>query len=110
MVFYGTTGSWWVAPSSGTAFSAYSLWKSGHGTGSTAQLLADVTGDGRADSIAVFRNTGSFWVAPSSGSGFGTYSRWRAGLGTALFSDLTTPVGGDLNADGTQDILLRWLR
>ena len=110
VVFYGTTGSWWVAPSSGTAFSAYSLWKSGHGTGSTAQLLADVTGDGRADAIAVFRNTGSFWVAPSSGSGFGTYSRWRAGLGTALFSDLTTPVGGDINADGTQDILLRWLR
>ena len=53
-----------------------SLWKSGHGIGSTSQLAADRTGDGRADAIAFFRD-GKLVGCGIHGSSVCGYSQWK---------------------------------
>ena len=110
VAFFSATGSWWVAPSTGTTFAAYAKWKSGHGAGSETQLVSDVTGDGRADAVAHFRSSGALWVAPSTGTLFGTYARWQSGLGTALTAELAGVLSGDVSGDGRADVVVRWLK
>jgi hypothetical protein len=112
VAFFGATGNWWVAPalSTGSGFGAYSLWKTGHGAGSTAQLLGDATGDGRADALAAFAGRGTVWIAPSSGTAFTAYALWREHLGTALSTDLVRLLLGDTDGDGKADAVVRWLR
>lgn len=99
VAFYSGSGSWWVAPSTGRAFSPHSLWKTSHGAGCQAQLLADVTGDGRADAVAFFAATGTWWVAPSTGSAFASYSLWQSSHGIGSDAQLLADVTGDGRAD-----------
>ncbi len=94
-----SSGSWWVAPSTGSAFAAPVLWKSGHGAGSQAQLVADVTGDHRADAVVFFAADGSWWTAPSTGSAFASYSLWKSDHGLGSSSQLLADVTGDGRAD-----------
>ncbi|MFO0573801.1 MAG: peptidase M12A astacin [Polyangia bacterium] len=112
VAFFDATGSWWVAPAlaTGSGFGPYSLWKSGHGAGSSAQLLGDATGDGRADALAAFAGRGTVWIAPSTGSAFAAYALWREHLGTALSPDLVRLLLGDTDGDGKADAVARWLR
>ena len=69
----GQTGEWWVAPSTGSSFAHPVQWIAGHGVGSSNRLLADATGDGKADAVVFFRDgalAGQWYVARSSGAGF----------------------------------------
>lgn len=60
-------------------------------------FLADVTGDGRADGVAV--NPGDIWVAASNGSTLATPRRW---LGGGFFGDRGV-FFADVNRDGRAD-------
>ena len=53
-VFFDQYGSWYGALSIGNSFNNYSNWIGGLGKDSIQQFLADVTGDGKDDAIAVF--------------------------------------------------------
>ena len=99
VIFFASTGDWYVAPSLGSSFGGYTRWISGHGVGSGTQLLADVTGDGRADSVIFFASTGDWYVAPSLGSSFGGYTRWISGHGVGSGTQLLADVTGDGRAD-----------
>jgi hypothetical protein len=100
ITFDSHAGDWWVAPSNGSnAFGNPSRWISGFGIGSSKQLLADVTGDGKADVVTFDINTGDWWVAPSSGSSFTTPSRWVHGHGVGSSNQFLADISGDGKAD-----------
>ncbi len=66
------------------------------GSGDRRNAFADLTGDGRADGVAV--NTDATYVALSSGAALGAVGRWSAafyGTRETLFGD----VNGDRRAD-----------
>lgn len=60
--------------------------------------LADVTGDGRADGVAV--NEGDIWVAPSNGATLDAPQRWMAGAFYGGRGTFFADVNGDGRADG----------
>lgn len=99
VAFFSSSGSWWVAPSTGSAFAAPTLWKSGHGAGSQAQFVADVTGDRRADAVVFFDTGGNWWTAPSTGAAFAAYSLWKSDHGAGSTRQLLADVTGDGRAD-----------
>jgi hypothetical protein len=99
VVYFGNTGSWYVAPSYGSGFANYGLWISGHGIGSWNQFLADVNGDHRADAIVYFGGGGDWYVSLSTGGGFTNYSHWRWGHGIGSSSQMVADVTGDGMAD-----------
>ena len=74
-------------------------WITGHGAGSSNQFLADVNGDGKADSIVYFAGDGSWYVALSNGSGFNGYTRWITGHGAGSSNQFLADVNGDGKAD-----------
>ena len=101
----GAQGYWYNAPSNGSSFTSYSLWKTGHGAGSQNQFISDSTGDGKADAIVFFDVTGAlgkWYVASSNGSGFNNYSLWIDGYGHGS----KFQIMGDKNADGKQDAVV----
>ncbi len=57
--------------------------------GSTSQIITDVNGDGKDDSIVVFGKTGDIYVALSTGTNLGAYSNWLSGFGdiTAVIAE-----------------------
>ena len=59
------TGSTWVATSTGSSFSSPTQWSATPFWGSQATLAGDVTGDGKADLVAV--NQGNTFAAISAG-------------------------------------------
>lgn len=80
------TGSWYVAPSTGSAFGTYSLWANGHGHTSDRRFVADVNGDlkGDAESVRTTRcsptqpGTPETRLTPSSTSDRpADYGMWR---------------------------------
>jgi len=75
------------------------LWRTGHGQGSSAQFLADVNHDGRADAVVYFANDGAWYAAISNGSGFAPYSLWRTGFGVGSARQFLADVNHDGNAD-----------
>jgi hypothetical protein len=79
VVYFADTGSWYVALSDGTAFQGnLTPWVSGHGIGSSQQMLGDVNGDNRDDAVVYFTgdidtyqsDTGTWYVADSDGAAF----------------------------------------
>jgi hypothetical protein len=95
----GSEGHWYVAASNGTGFDPYGLWGSGLGSAAHTVLLGDVTGDSRADAVAVDPVTGEWTVAASDGDGFGEPSVWADGLGTGHAEFFL----GDIDGDGADD-------
>ncbi|MCY9528576.1 FG-GAP-like repeat-containing protein [Paenibacillus alvei] len=87
--------------SNGSGFEAYTRWIEGHGEGSSQQLVGDVNGDGKADTIVYFDN-GEWWVSLSNGSGFDAYTRWIAGYGEGSSQQFV----GDVNGDGKADSIV----
>ncbi len=65
----------------------------------TAQLSADVNGDGRADLINFDPAAGNWTVALSTGTGFQSPTTWLTGFGANAAA-----VMGDWNSDGKTDI------
>ncbi len=102
VVFFAATGQWYVAlaNASATGFNQYTEWTTGHGIRSQDQLLADVTGDLRADSIVWFGD-GRWYVAAAntSGAGFNQYTLWVNGHGIGSDRRFAADVDGDLDAD-----------
>ncbi len=81
---------------------AHYRWIRGHGVGSSNQLLADVTGDGKADAVVFFAsgpNAGSWYVAPSTGAEFPGYGQWATGFGVGSSTQFLADVTGDGMAD-----------
>jgi hypothetical protein len=71
-----TTGAF-VILSTGAAFGAEEKWFADGSVGETANFIADVDGDGRADLIRVDET--SIKVALSTGHSFGPMTEWYGG-------------------------------
>ncbi len=99
----GLAGKWYVAKSNGDGFGGWSQWTSGHGANSSKQLMADVTGDGRADAVAFYGtggSAGSWYVAAAKASGgFDPYTLWKSGFGAGTSNQMLGDVTGDGKAD-----------
>lgn len=89
----------YVMPSTGTAFSAPSVWSANALYGRRATLAADVNGDGTADLVAV--NDSNTWVMTSNGSHFGTPTSWSR----APFYGKVETLAADVNGDGKADLI-----
>ena len=85
--------------STGSGFSIPERWSGDPFFGTKATLLGDVTGDGRADLVAV--NENDTWVMLSTGSGFPAPARWS---GEPFFGTKATLLG-DLTGDGRADLV-----
>jgi len=108
-------GGVYVSLSTGSSFAAPELWIRGFGVnaggwasqGQYPRLVADVTGDGRAD-IVGFGN-GGVYVAPSTGTSFATTQLWLQDFGISAggwsSQDLYPRVVADFDGDGKADIV-----
>ncbi|MFF3429994.1 FG-GAP-like repeat-containing protein [Streptomyces sp. NPDC002602] len=97
-------GSLTLAVGTGNGFTNFHKVASGFGeyvTGSRLKL-ADVTGDGKADLIAL-ENNGSLTLAMSNGDGFSNYHTISSGYGDFVGNDRLR--FGDVTGDGKADIL-----
>ncbi len=108
----GLAGKWYVAKSNGDGFGGWSQWASGHGIGSSAQLMADVTGDGRADAAVFFVSgslAGNWYVATAKSSGgFDTFTQWKSGFGAGTSKQILGDVNGDGKADAIAYLNGKW--
>jgi hypothetical protein len=104
-VFSNTQG-WFVALSTGTAFTVSNWSTQWAGNVGTSQWLSyqvgDFNGDGNAD-IATFHSSGEWWVGISNGTNHFTPVRFASGLASANY--LTFQVG-DFNGDGKTDVAM----
>lgn len=98
---YAAKGDLWVAQALAEAgrFDALVPWLRGSAAGASRQLLADVTGDGKADAVAFFSASGSWRVATSTGSAFSAHAEWKSGHGAGSAAQLLADVTGDKRAD-----------
>jgi hypothetical protein len=94
-----TTSGVSVALSTGSAFSAATVWAPFPFYGSVATLAGDVTGDGKADLLAV--NANQVFVLPSTGTGFGAPSGWS----NIPFYGTRGTFLADVNGDGKADLV-----
>jgi hypothetical protein len=92
-----------VSLSNGSSFTGFGQWTTGHGSGSSNQLLGDITGDGKADAVAYFGGTNGWWYdEASSGSAFGASVQMQTGYGVNSSNQLV----GDVNGDGKADAII----
>jgi hypothetical protein len=106
VIFFPKQGLWFVSISKGDSFSTERIkygddWIKDHGIGSTAQFVADVTGDGKADSVVFFGQHGQWYIAPSTGKSFAPFNRWIDGHGIRSTAQFLSDVDGDGRADAT---------
>ncbi len=106
LVFFAQNGQWYVAPSTGGNFSAFSRWIDGHGTNSNAQFLGDTDGDRRADAVVFFTQYGSWYNASSTANSFGTFNEWIIGHGVNSQKQFLADVTGD----GKDDAIIVFVR
>lgn len=93
-----TVGIWystWYAKKPAVA----TTWSTGFGTGSTNQLLGDVSGDGKDDAVTFTSGTGVWNIGVSNGNGFNMATSWRTGHGTGTNNQFLA----DVNNDGKKD-------
>lgn len=110
----------WVFLSDGTRLTAPQLWtwNLGHPFGSDRYLLADLTGDGLADLVAIGMNYTSdipspvlyldYMVFPNSGSssfGVGYYHVFKGMPGGGWSLAGSRQLAGDVNGDGLTDLV-----
>lgn len=92
-------GEWYVAPSEGKGFGKFQQWTKNFGSSTDKLLVGDVTGDGRADAVAMNNQNGDWEVAESRGKSFNKGKTRIANY--AVYS--TTQFLGDVNGDGKDD-------
>ncbi|MFJ9431490.1 FG-GAP-like repeat-containing protein [Streptomyces sp. NPDC101490] len=101
------TGKLWLYPGTGTgAFSARRLIGAG-GWNSMTRITAfgDLTGDSRADLLAVEKSTGKLWLYPGTGAGTFSARKLIGAGGWNSMDALTAP--GDVTGDGKADLIAR---
>ncbi len=102
-VWFGAQADKWVSLATESGFATPTYWTTfGNADPQNTQrhFFADVTGDGKADSIYV-QDNGTVYVAPSTGSSFGTWTPWiQAGNG-----DASRYFFVDVNGDGKADLV-----
>ncbi|MFF8592112.1 FG-GAP-like repeat-containing protein [Streptomyces sp. NPDC015220] len=102
-----STGRLWLYPGTGSGgLGARKLIGSGGWNGmSKITAFGDLSGDGRADLVAVEKSTGRLWLYPGTGSGgLGT----RKLIGNGGWNGMNALVGaGDMNSDGRPDLIGR---
>lgn len=74
-------------------------WITGHGIGSSSQMLGDVDGDGKDDAIVYFAQTGEWYASLSNGNGFNGFTRWIGGHGIGSSKQMLADVNGDRKDD-----------
>ena len=75
------------------------VWTTGHGYGSSNQLMGDINGDGKDDAVVYF-SSGAWYAALSTGTNFGSYTQWASGFGAA------SQFLADVNGDGKDDAVV----
>jgi hypothetical protein len=80
-------------------FGAEQEWSSVAFDGNVTNLVADVTGDGKADAVGI--STNSIWVMPSTGTSFGPPMQWSS----IAFDGAVANVLGDVDGDGKADMI-----
>ncbi|MGA5197368.1 FG-GAP-like repeat-containing protein [Streptomyces exfoliatus] len=102
-----STGKLWLYPGTGTgALGSRKLIGSG-GWNAMTKITAfgDLTGDARADLLAVEKSTGKLWLYP--GTSTGTLGA-RKLVGSGGWNAMNTLVApGDMNSDGRADLIAR---
>ncbi len=98
------TGDWWLAKNNGNGTFTNERW----GRWSTAVdwvdvMVADFTGDGRADIAGRVAGSGDWWVAKSNGTAFAN-ERWGRWSTAVDWLDVSV---GDFNGDGRADLVGR---
>ncbi|HEX8082678.1 MAG TPA: hypothetical protein VF529_00200 [Solirubrobacteraceae bacterium] len=84
-------------------FSPVMSWRFGFGGGLDTRLMADPTGDGKADAV-LLKQDGSWHVATSTGRSFDNPAQWISGHGEGSETKgMLDDVNGDDNADGLDD-------
>lgn len=99
---YGSGGGDWdVARSDGSSLLPPQRGGDASSRGADDVLLADVSGDGRADLVFVFAAKGDLWVAPASADAgrFDALSPWLRGSAPGATRHLAADVTGDGKAD-----------
>ncbi len=96
-----STGTWYVATSTGNGFNFGPAWITGFAIGTGYDLFAgDVNRDGRTDIIAKEKTTGNWHVALSTGTSFGPAGQWISGWAIGQGYDLLmADVNGDFRVD-----------
>lgn len=101
-----STGKLWLYPGTGNGgHSARKLIGSGWNGMTKITAFGDLSGDGRADLLAVEKSTGKLWLYPgTSTGGLGA----RKLIGSSGWSGMNALVGaGDMNGDGRADLITR---
>jgi hypothetical protein len=114
VVMFPSDGDWYVAPSTGTSFSVNQStwqWASTFGmSNNTAMypMVADVTGDGKADAVVMFPSDGDWYVAPSTGTSFSVNQstwQWASTFGMSTGEEVD-PMVADVTGDGKADAVV----
>jgi hypothetical protein len=92
---------WYVAPSEGNSFGKFKRWSKDFGKSSDNFLVGDVTGDGRADAIAMDNATGDWMIADSKGKSFNKGKKRITNYAVGSSSQMI----GDVNGDGKGDVV-----
>jgi surface antigen len=99
--YFGSPNGWfYTGLSTGSAFAGATQWSSGQISGSDKQLMGDVTGDGKADALALSLGAGTWYASASNGSNaFTGFGQWITGYGVGSTNQLLGDVTGDGKAD-----------
>ncbi len=91
----------WIARSLGGSFAAPEEWMDALYYGNVANLMGDVSGDGRADAVA-WPNNDKVYVLQSLGTDFDGGATWTTGI---VASGNRANALGDVNGDHKADLI-----
>jgi hypothetical protein len=99
----GTSGTVWVALSTGNGFGASYVARTNFCVLDEVCETGDFNGDGGDDIVAFARNSARVWIALSNGATFGPASIWNTNFVFCGPGEVCTT--GDFNGDGRDDVI-----